>query len=228
MPGETAPKLITTMRILVVEDDPDLLAGLLQALRTESYAVDGAPDGEVGLYKARSTDYDAIVLDVLLPRLDGWKLLARLRETKLTPVLMLTARDSTDDRVRGLDTGADDYLGKPFDVPELLARLRALIRRSARQPRPTLELGEVRIDTATRTVTRAGRVVTLTAREYVVLEFLALHRGEVITRTALYEHLFDEDDETLSNILNVHVSNLRHKLGPEIILTLRGHGYLIP
>ncbi|MEI6786060.1 MAG: response regulator transcription factor, partial [Verrucomicrobiota bacterium] len=175
------------MRILVVEDDPDLLAGLLQALRTESYAVDGAPDGEVGLYKARTTDYDAIVLDVLLPRLDGWKLLARLRETKLTPVLMLTARDSTDDRVRGLDTGADDYLGKPFDVPELLARLRALIRRSARQPRPTLELGEVRIDTATRTVTRAGRVVTLTAREYVVLEFLALHRGEVITRTTLYD-----------------------------------------
>ena len=228
MPGETAPKLITTMRILVVEDDPDLLAGLLQALRTESYAVDGAPDGEVGLYKARSTDYDAIVLDVLLPRLDGWKLLARLRETKLTPVLMLTARDSTDDRVRGLDTGADDYLGKPFDVPELLARLRALIRRSARQPRPTLELGEVRIDTATRTVTRAGRVVTLTAREYVVLEFLALHRGEVITRTTLYDHLFDEDDDTLSNILNVHVSNLRHKLGPEVILTRRGHGYLIP
>jgi two-component system OmpR family response regulator len=227
MPGETAPKLITTMRILVVEDDPDLLAGLLQALRTESYAVDGAPDGEVGLYKARTTDYDAIVLDVLLPRLDGWKLLARLRETKLTPVLMLTARDSTDDRVRGLDTGADDYLGKPFDVPELLARLRALIRRSARQPRPTLELGEVRIDTATRTVTRAGRVVTLTAREYVVLEFLALHRGEVITRTTLYDHLFDEDDDTLSNILNVHVSNLRTKLGAEFIQTRRGHGYLI-
>ena len=228
MPGETAPKLITTMRILVVEDDPDLLAGLLQALRTESYAVDGAPDGEVGLYKARTTDYDAIVLDVLLPRLDGWKLLARLRETKLTPVLMLTARDSTDDRVRGLDTGADDYLGKPFDVPELLARLRALIRRSARQPRPTLELGEVRIDTATRTVTRAGRVVTLTAREYVVLEFLALHRGEVITRTALYDHLYDDDDDTLSNILNVHVSNLRNKLGAELIHTRRGHGYLIP
>ena len=216
------------MRLLVVEDDPDLLAGLLQALRAEGYAVDGAPDGEEGLYKAKSIDYDAIVLDVMLPRLDGWDLLARLRETRTTPVLMLTARDSTDDRVRGLDTGADDYLGKPFDVQELLARLRALIRRSSRQPSPMLELGEVRIDTSTRTVTRAGRPVMLTAREYVVLEFLALHRGEVITRTALYDHLFDEDDDTLSNILNVHVSNLRTKLGPEIIHTRRGHGYLIP
>ena len=228
MPGGRAPELITTMRLLVVEDDPDLLAGLLQALRAEGYAVDGAPDGEEGLYKAKSIDYDAIVLDVMLPRLDGWDLLARLRETRTTPVLMLTARDSTDDRVRGLDTGADDYLGKPFDVQELLARLRALIRRSSRQPSPMLELGEVRIDTSTRTVTRAGRPVMLTAREYVVLEFLALHRGEVITRTALYDHLFDEDDDTLSNILNVHVSNLRTKLGPEIIHTRRGHGYLIP
>ena len=228
MPGGSAPNLNTTMRLLVVEDDPDLLAGLLQALRKEGYAVDGAADGEEGLYKAKATDYDAIVLDVLLPRLDGWELLTRLRETKITPVLMLTARDSTDDRVRGLNTGADDYLGKPFDVPELLARLRALIRRSARQPRPTLELGDVRIDTSTRAVTRAGRVVTLTAREYVVLEFLALHRGEVITRTVLYDHLFDEDDDTLSNILNVHVSNLRTTLGPEIIHTRRGHGYLIP
>ena len=216
------------MRLLVVEDDPDLLAGLLQALRMDGYAVDGAADGEVGLVKAQATDYDAIVLDLLLPRLDGWKLLARLRETKNTPVLMLTARDSTADRVRGLDSGADDYLVKPCDVTELLARLRAIIRRGARQSRPTLELGDVRIDTATRAVTRAGQAVTLTAREYVVLEFLALHRGEVVTRTVLYEHLFDEDDDTLSNILNVHVSNLRHKLGPEVILTRRGHGYLIP
>lgn len=215
------------MRLLVVEDDPDLLAGLLQALRKEGYAVDSAADGEIGLYKATSNDYDAIVLDVLIPRLDGWQLLTRLRETKVTPVLMLTALDNSDDRVRGLDIGADDYLGKPFDVPELLARLRALIRRSARQPLPTIELGNVRINTLTRTVTRAGRVVTLTAREYVVLEFLALHRGEVVTRTALYDHLFDEDDDTLSNILNVHVSNLRNKLGADLILTRRGHGYLI-
>jgi two-component system OmpR family response regulator len=129
--------------------------------------------------------------------------------------------------VRGLDTGADDYLVKPFDTPELFARLRALIRRSAGQPRSTLDLGDVHIDTAARTVTRAGEPVTLTAREYVLLEYLALHRGEVVTRTALYEHLFDENDATLSNILDVHVFNLRKKLGQELILTRRGHGYCI-
>ena len=215
------------MRLLVVEDEPDLLTGLERALRKQGYAVDAAPDGEEGLYKATSIDYDAIVLDVMLPRLDGWELLARLRQTKATPVLMLTARDQSADRVRGLDTGADDYLVKPFDIPELLARLRALIRRSARQSRPAIDLGDVHIDTTTRTVTRAGEPVTLTAREYVMLEYLALHRGEVVTRTTLYEHLFDENDATLSNILDVHVFNLRKKLGQEIILTRRGHGYCI-
>ena len=215
------------MRILVVEDEPDLLAGLVRALRKQDYAVDTAADGEDGLHKAQSTDYDAIVLDVMLPILDGWEILARLRETKATPVLMLTARDSTADRVRGLDSGADDYLLKPFDLPELLARLRALIRRSANQSRSTLDLGEIHIDTAARNVTRAGEPVILTAREYVMLEYLALHRGEVVTRTDLYEHLFDENEATLSNILDVHVFNLRKKLGQEFILTRRGHGYTI-
>lgn len=215
------------MRLLVVEDEPDLLAGLVRALRKQGYSVDTAPDGGEGLDKAESTDYDAIVLDVMLPRIDGWELLARLRRTKCTPVLMLTARDRTADRVRGLDTGADDYLVKPFDVSELLARLRALIRRNARQSRSTLDIGDVHIDTAARAVTRAGEPVTLTAREYVVLEYLALHRGDVVTRTALYEHLFDENDSTLSNILDVHVFNLRKKLGQEIIQTRRGHGYCI-
>lgn len=215
------------MRLLVVEDEPDLLAGLARALRKQGYSVDTAADGEEGLYKATSTDYDAIVLDVMLPHLDGWEVLARLRKTKATPVLMLTARDRSADRVRGLDTGADDYLVKPFDTPELFARLRALIRRSAGQPRATHDLGDVHIDTAARTVTRAGEPVALTAREYVLLEFLALHRGEVVTRTALYEHLFDENDATLSNILDVHVFNLRKKLGQDIILTRRGHGYCI-
>jgi two-component system OmpR family response regulator len=215
------------MRLLVVEDEPDLLAGLLRALRKDGYAVDSAADGEEGLHKAVSTDYDAIVLDVMLPRLDGWELLSRLRKTKSTPVLMLTARDRTADRVRGLDSGADDYLVKPFDLPELLARLRALIRRASQQARPRLEIGEVSIDTAARTVTRSGEPVVLTAREFVMLEYLALHRGEVVTRTDLYEHLFDESEETQSNLLDVHVFNLRKKLGTEFIVTRRGHGYCI-
>ena len=225
--SDTPEKNLQTMRLLVVEDEPDLLAGLVRALRKQGYAVDTAADGEDGLYKAQSTDYDAIVLDVMLPRLDGWELLARLREKKATPVLMLTARDRSADRVRGLDTGADDYLVKPFDIPELLARLRALIRRTTLQARAALEVGDVHINTAARTVTRAGQSVTLTAREYVVLEYLALHRGELVTRTHLYEHLFDENDATLSNILDVHVFNLRKKLGQDFIVTRRGHGYCI-
>ena len=215
------------MRLLVVEDEPDLLAGLVRALRKQGYAVDSASDGEDGLYKAESIDYDAIVLDVMLLKLDGWEVLSRLRKTKATPVLMLTARDRSTDRVRGLDTGADDYLIKPFDNAELFARLRATIRRGVQQARSTLDLGDVRIDTAARTVTRAGEPVTLTAREFVLLEYLALHRGEVVTRTALYEHLYDESDATLSNILDVQVFNLRKKLGQEFIVTRRGHGYCI-
>ncbi len=215
------------MRILVVEDEPDLLGSLVQALREDDYAVDGAPDGEEGLYKAENYDYDAIVLDVMLPRMDGWELLKRLRVTKKTPVLMLTARDGIRDRVRGLDSGADDYLVKPFDIDELLARIRALIRRSVSQAEPRLELGEVVVDTAARTVFRQGREVTLTAREYSILEFLAMHRGKVVSRTMLYEHLYDENDNTLSNLLDVHVSNIRKKLGHEFIATRRGHGYCI-
>jgi two-component system OmpR family response regulator len=215
------------MRILIVEDEADLLASLAKALREEGYAVDIATEGEEGLYKAESWDYDAIVLDVMLPQLDGWTVLQKLRQKKKTPVLMLTARDATRDRVRGLDTGADDYVVKPFDLPELLARLRALIRRAAGQTQNVIEIRDVIINTAARTVTHAGEPVTLTAREYVLLEFLALHRGQVVTRTALYEHLFDEDDSTLSNLLDVHVSNLRKKLGHDFIATRRGHGYCI-
>jgi len=153
------------MRLLVVEDEPDLLNGLARALRRAGYAVDLAADGADGLYKAEGTDYDAIVLDVMLPKLDGWEVLARLRNTKKTPVLILTARDQTADRVRGLDTGADDYLVKPFDNDELLARLRALIRRAAGQTHSKIEIGEVLIDTRARAVARAGEPVTLTARE---------------------------------------------------------------
>src|SRR5580693_9373682 len=154
------------MRVLVVEDEPDLLSSLAQALREEGYAVDTAAEGEDGFFKAANWDYDAVVLDVMLPKLDGWEILARLRKTKKTPVLMLTARDRSTDRVRGLDTGADDYVVKPFDLPELLARLRALIRRASNQTRAHIEIGDVIINPAARNVSRAGEAVTLTAREY--------------------------------------------------------------
>jgi two-component system OmpR family response regulator len=215
------------MRLLVVEDEADLLKSLARALREEGYAVDTAADGEEGLYKAEETDYDAILLDVMLPRLDGWQVLARLRKSKKTPVLMLTARDAPVDRVRGLDTGADDYVVKPFDLDEIFARLRALIRRSAGRTLNVIEIGEVSINTAARRVTRDGEPVALTAREYSLVEFLALHRGQVVTRTALFEHLLDEDDDTLSNLLDVHVSNVRKKLGAGLVTTHRGLGYSI-
>jgi two-component system OmpR family response regulator len=215
------------MRILVVEDEPRLLKNLSKALREEGYAVDTADAGDDGLYKAETYNYDAIVLDVMLPRLDGWEILERLRKQKHTPVLMLTARDGSKDRVRGLDTGADDYLVKPFDLSELLARLRALIRRSAGKAKSEIELGDVRIDTRAKTVSRAGEHVVLTAREFGILEYLALHRGELVTRTDLYEHLFDENDDTLSNLLDVHIFAIRKKLGQGLIATRRGQGYCI-
>ena len=215
------------MRILVVEDELDLQRGLTRALRDEGYAVDSADNGEDGLFNAENTDYDAVILDVMMPRMDGWDVLKRLRKTKRTPVLMLTARDQSRDRVRGLDSGADDYLVKPFDLPELLARLRAIIRRSANKTTNQIELGEVVVDTAARIVKHGGKLVELTAREYSLVELLALHRGEVVTRTTLYEHLFDEDDSTLSNLLDVHVSNVRKKISAEFITTRRGHGYCI-
>ncbi|HWD20427.1 MAG TPA: response regulator transcription factor [Verrucomicrobiae bacterium] len=215
------------MRILIIEDEPDLQRSLAQALREEGYAVDAASDGESGLFNAETIDYDAIVLDIMLPKLDGWEVLRRLRTKKKTPVLMLTARDAMPDRVKGLDTGADDYVIKPFDLPEIFARLRALIRRSVNLAAPHLEVGGVTIDTAARRVSRGGRPIDLTAREYALLEYLILRRGEVVTRTQLYEHLFDENDETMSNLLDVHVSNVRKKLGAELIATRRGQGYTI-
>ena len=216
------------MRILVVEDDPRLLRNLAKVFREEGYAVDTAEAGDEGLYKAESYSYDAIILDVMLPRLDGWEVLERLRKNQRTPVLMLTARDAPRDRVRGLDTGADDYLVKPFDRDELLARVRALIRRSVGQGQPEIDLGGVVVNQRTRVVTRDGQPVALTAREYAILEYLALHRGELITRTDLYEHIFDEGDHTLSNLVDVHVFSIRKKLGRDLITTKRGQGYCIP
>jgi two-component system OmpR family response regulator len=215
------------MRILVVEDEPDLLSGLVRALRNQGYSVDAASDGDEGLFKAQSVDYDAVLLDVMLPVKDGWTVLKQLRHTKQTPVLMLTARDQPVDRVRGLDTGADDYLVKPFNLQELFARIRALIRRSAGQPSPEIEIGKIRIDPAARKVTRHGELVELTAREYVIFEYLALHRGTLVTRSDLYEHVFDEAENSLSNLIDVHISNLRKKLRHELITTRRGLGYCI-
>ena len=154
------------MRVLIVEDEPDLLSGLARALRDEGYAVDTATNGEEGLYSAESNEYDAVVLDVMMPKLDGWEVLARLRKQKKTAVLMLTAKDQSRDRVRGLDTGADDYVVKPFDLDELLARLRALIRRTSGTVSSRIEFADLVIDTAARTVHQRGQPVILTAREY--------------------------------------------------------------
>jgi two-component system OmpR family response regulator len=215
------------MRILVVEDERDLRSLLGQALREAGYAVDEAADGEEGLFKATGCDYDALVLDLMLPRMSGLDVLRNLRRQRRTPVLVLTARDALGDRVQGLDGGADDYLVKPFEIKELLARLRAIIRRAAGHASAAIAIGEVRIDTASRTVHVEGRQVVLTAREYALVELLALHRGKLVTRTMIYDHLFDENEDTLSNLIEVHISNVRKKLGREFITTRRGQGYTI-
>ncbi len=163
----------------------------------------------------------------MLPKLDGWKLLDELRRTHKIPVLILSARDGLDDRVRGLDLGADDYLAKPFERSELMARLRALIRRSAGQTSSIISIGELAIDLRARQVSRGNELVSLTAREFGLLEYLAMHRGKVISRRELYDHLFDELDDPASNIVDVYISYLRRKLGSELIETRRGQGYVI-
>ncbi len=216
------------MRVLVVEDEPDLLSALVQTLQEEGYAADQAADGHEGLFKAESSDYEAIILDLMLPGIDGLEILRRLRQQRRkTPVLILTARDSVNDRVTGLDTGADDYLIKPFALSELLARLRALIRRNAGQVDPLIQISDVVINTTTHTVCRNGTEVPLTAREYALLELLTLYRGKLITRSMIYEQLFGDDDDTLSNVVEVHVSHLRKKLGKDFIQTRRGQGYQV-
>lgn len=215
------------MRVLVVEDEPDLLRTIAQVLREDGYAVDEAADGEDGLYKARSWDYDAIVLDLLMPKLTGWQVLVQLRKTHKTPVLILTARDGVNDRVRGLDGGADDYLPKPFHLAELKARLRAIIRRSVGLASSEIMVGELTVDTKSKTVRHGETLILLTPREFSLLELLAIHRGAVVTRTQIYEHLFDENEDTLSNLVDVHVSNLRRKLGKDFITTRRGQGYIL-
>ena len=215
------------MKILVAEDDPRLQQSLAKALAEHGYAVDVASDGGAALFKAESAEYDAIVLDVMMPVLDGWQVLSRLRAGKRTPVLLLTARDTPPDRVKGLDLGADDYLIKPFDLSELLARVRALIRRAAGVATNSVEIDDVSIDLRSRTVSWAGTPIPLTATEYRILEYLALHRGRVVSRTELYEHLRGESDDTFSNVMDVHIAGIRRKLGADLISTKRGHGYCI-
>jgi two-component system OmpR family response regulator len=216
------------MRLLLVEDERALAQPLSRALADEGFAVDVSSDGEDGLHRAVEIDYDAIVLDLMLPKLNGWQVLEEMRAAgRRTPVLLLTARDGIGDRVRGLDAGADDYLVKPFAIAELVARLRALVRRAAAHPSPRLRMGGIEIDLAARRVFRGAEEIELTAREYGILELLARQRGTVLPRSAISEHLYNDDSELSSNAIDVHVASLRRKLGAKLIQTRRGHGYLI-
>ena len=220
------------MRLLVVEDDVKLVRALQRGLQREGYAVDLAQSGDDALAQASERDYDAVVLDVMLPGADGFDVCRALRDReRRMPVLMLTARDQVKDRIRGLDAGADDYLVKPFDFGELLARLRALIRRGPTERPPVLEVGDLRVDPATHSVTRAGREVELTAREFALLHFLAQHAGEVVSRAQLLEHVWEEGDEGSTNVVDVYIGYLRNKVEKpfrsKIIRTVRGIGFML-
>lgn len=216
------------MRLLVVEDEHDLADALRRALEEEAFAVDVAEDGEDGLFKIRELPYDAVILDLMLPRLDGWSVLRAARADGIrTPVLVLTARDAIDDRVRGLNLGADDYLVKPFALAELVARVRAMIRRAYGNPTATVQVGDIVIDTAARQVWRGGAPVELTAREFAILELLTQSRGAVVARSTIHEHIYNEQADVLSNVVDVHVAALRRKLGSDVIRTRRGEGYII-
>jgi two-component system OmpR family response regulator len=214
------------VRVLVVEDEAKLAALLRRGLRREGMGVDVAASGEEALVRATATDYDLILLDVMLPGFDGMEVCRRLRAEEVwSPTLMLTARDAVEDRVRGLDSGADDYLAKPFSFEELLARIRALTRRAA-NPRPAvLEVGELRLDPATHQVWRRGEELSLTAREFALLEMFMRHPGEVLSRFELLEHVWDGSYENRSNVIEVYVGYLREKLDRETIETVRGAGY---
>jgi DNA-binding response OmpR family regulator len=220
------------MRVLLIEDHKPLIRALRQGLEEEGFAVDVSEDGEDGDFKARTAQYDVIILDVMLPKIDGLTLLEKWRADGLTThVLMLTARSGIEDRVRGLDLGADDYLPKPFKLEELMARLRALIRRGHHVKNPILKVHDLEIDTAARLVKRAGKDVALTPKEYALLEFLAFHRGKVVTRTMIWDHLYDEKNENTSNVVDVYIRYLRNKIDkgfePPLILTRWGEGYML-
>jgi two-component system OmpR family response regulator len=215
------------MRILIIEDEERLGRDIASVLReAASFAVDVALDGEDGLHLARTNPYDLIVLDLMLPKIGGLKVLSTLRsEGRRVPVLVVTARDSTEDVVRGLDLGCDDYLTKPFEMGELVARCRALIRRSYGRADPTIRAAGLEIDPRRRLVRQAGKEHVLPAMEWRLLEFLAMRAGEVVSKEDILEHLYDFDAERFSNVVEVYVSSLRKRFGAELIQTLRGQGY---
>lgn len=217
------------MRLLIVEDNKDLLRNLNDGIREEGYFVDSAEDGMTALYKLENWTYDCVLMDVMLPEMDGFAVLKKIRERSIsTPVLMLTALGGTFDRIKGLDHGADDYLIKPFDFDELLARIRALIRRSVGNSEPILDLGNLQIDAAGRTVEINGEPVELTRQEYALLYTLAQRRGRVVTREFLMERIYDREETVSSNLLDVLIYNVRCKVGKALIQTRRGQGYTIP
>ncbi|MHB0871064.1 MAG: response regulator transcription factor [Chloroflexota bacterium] len=218
------------MRILVVEDEKQLANVLKRGLQEQGYAVDLACDGEDGLALAEIPEYDLIVLDVMLPGLSGFEVARALRARRVnTPILMLTARDAVDDRVAGLDAGADDYLVKPFAFRELMARMRALLRRDERVKDPVLRVGDLEVDTVSHEVRRAGRFVPMTSKEYAVLEYLVRNPNRVLTRTQIAEHIWNCDFTAMSNVVDVYIRYLRRKLDegrePKLIHTIRGTGY---
>ncbi|SIQ01411.1 MULTISPECIES: response regulator transcription factor [unclassified Bosea (in: a-proteobacteria)] len=215
------------MRLLVVEDDKDLNRQIVTALENAGYAVDKAFDGEEGLYLGETEPYDAVILDLGLPKVDGVAVLqAWRRADKTMPVLILTARDRWSDKVGGFDAGADDYVVKPFHVEELLARVRALLRRAAGHATSELVCGPVRLDTRASRVVVDGNPVKLTSHEYRLLSYLMHHQGRVVSRTELVEHLYDQDFDRDSNTIEVFVGRLRKKLGVDVIETVRGLGYI--
>jgi len=220
------------MRILLVEDEKDLAAIVRQGLEEEGYTVESAYDGEEGLYMAENLPVDLIILDIMLPLIDGLSILKSIRKKGMTtPVLLLTARDAILDKITGLDTGADDYLTKPFVFGELLARVRSLIRRKTTVKEAVIRIADLEINTADHEVRRGGKVITLSAREYALLEYLAYKKDSVVSRTDIVEHIYHEDDEMDSNVIDVYINYLRNKIDKEfkskLIHTVRGSGYIL-
>jgi DNA-binding response OmpR family regulator len=220
------------MRLLLVEDYWPLRKSVSQGLQEAGFAVDASGDGEEGLWYAQSNEYDAIVLDLMLPKLDGLSILAALRKAKdQVPILLLTARDAIEDRVKGLNAGADDYLVKPFAFEELLARVRALLRRKYQRADSNLRVQDLEINLAAKTVRRAGEVIELTAKEFSLLEFLALRAGAVVSRPEIWEHLYSFESTAESNVVDVYIGYLRKKIEqpslPKLIHTRRGQGYIL-